>query len=101
MSPLSPVAALLLAVSPAPPLVIGADGVLCDLTRTLAREQARVECLIPAGADPHTLALRPSDRRKLAQAKLVLINGYNLSSIPENHPGPWPGGGRGRAGSSG
>ena len=79
VSPLSPAAALLLAVSPTPPLVIGADGVLCDLTRTLAREQARVECLIPAGADPHTLALRPSDRRKLAQANLVLINGYNLT----------------------
>jgi len=79
VSPLSPVAALLLAASPAPPLVIGADGVLCDLTRTLARDQARVECLIPAGSDPHTLSLRPSDRRNLAQASLVLINGYNLS----------------------
>ena len=79
MSPLFPVAALLLAASPAPPLVIGADGVLCDLTQTLARDQARVECLIPAGADPHSLSLRPSDRRNLALARLVLINGYNLS----------------------
>lgn len=70
---------LLLAASPTPPLVMGADGILCDLTRTLAGGQARVVCLIPSGADPHTFALRPSDRRSLAQARLVFINGYDLS----------------------
>ena len=70
--------ALLLAASP-PPLVVAADGILCDLIRTLAGGQARVVCLIPAGADPHTFSLRPSDRRNLAQARLVFINGYDLS----------------------
>ena len=63
----------------APPLVVAADGVLCDLTRTLAAAQARVVCLVPPGADPHQLALRPSDRQALADARLVLFNGYGLT----------------------
>jgi len=71
------VAAFLLSAATGPPLVVAADGVLCDITRTLIGGSARVECLIPPGSDPHTLALRPSDRRVLSQARVVLINGYN------------------------
>jgi zinc/manganese transport system substrate-binding protein len=41
--------------------------------------QAKVICLIKPGSDPHTLALRPADRRNLAKAQLVLLNGYNLT----------------------
>ncbi|MEB3317076.1 MAG: metal ABC transporter substrate-binding protein [Cyanobacteriota bacterium] len=62
-----------------PPLVVAADGVLCDLTRTLAADQARVTCLIPAGRDPHQAVLRPSDRQAITEASLVLLNGYGLS----------------------
>ena len=62
-----------------PPLVVAADGVLCDLTRTLAADQARVVCLIPAGRDPHQAVLRPSDREAIAEARLVLLNGYGLT----------------------
>ena len=61
------------------PMVVAADGVLCDLTRTLAADQARVVCLIPAGTDPHQAALRPRDRQALAEARLVLFNGYGLT----------------------
>jgi ABC-type Zn uptake system ZnuABC Zn-binding protein ZnuA len=63
--------------------VVAADGVLCDLTRTLAADQARVVCLIPAGTDPHQAALRPRDRQALAEAQLVLINGYGLTPALE------------------
>jgi zinc/manganese transport system substrate-binding protein len=59
--------------------VVAGDGVLCDLTRTLAADQARVLCLIPAGTDPHQAALRPRDRQALAEARLVLTNGYGLT----------------------
>lgn len=61
------------------PTVVAADGVLCDITKTLVADQAKVVCLIPAGADPHTLALRPADRTNLSKANLVLLNGYNLT----------------------
>lgn len=76
-------AASLAQVSPvrasSPPLVVAADGVLCDLTRTLAADQARVTCLIPAGGDPHQAGLRPRDRQAIADASLVLLNGYGLT----------------------
>ena len=62
-----------------PPLVVAADGVLCDLTRTLAADQARVTCLIPAGGDPHQAVLRPRDRQAIADASLVLLNGFGLT----------------------
>lgn len=65
------------------PQVVAADGVLCDLTRTLAANQAQVVCLIPAGTDPHQAALRPRDRQALAEAQLVLINGYGLTPALE------------------
>jgi ABC-type Zn uptake system ZnuABC Zn-binding protein ZnuA len=63
----------------APPLVVAVDGVLCDLSKTLAGPQLRVQCLIPPGADPHQFVLRPSDRQALDAAELVVLNGYGLS----------------------
>jgi zinc/manganese transport system substrate-binding protein len=59
--------------------VVAADGVLCDLSRTLAAELLQVVCLLPVGQDPHQAALRPRDRQLLAEADLVLINGYGLT----------------------
>ena len=38
-----------------------------------------VICLIKPGTDPHSMALRPADRQTLAKAKIVLLNGYNLT----------------------
>lgn len=68
-----------LASAPPQPSVVAVDGVLCDLTRTLVQGAARVTCLVPAGADPHGLALKGSDRQALSSARLVLFNGYNLT----------------------
>jgi zinc/manganese transport system substrate-binding protein len=59
--------------------VVAVDGVLCDITRSLVQNAARVTCLIPPGADPHGIALRGSDRQALSSARLVLMNGYNLT----------------------
>ena len=69
---------LLLAAAP-PPSVVAVDGVLCDITRSLVQGAARVTCLVPPGADPHAVALRGSDRQALSSARLVLVNGYNLT----------------------
>jgi ABC-type Zn uptake system ZnuABC Zn-binding protein ZnuA len=80
-------AGVLAAFSPghaaAKPLVVAADGILCDLTRTLAADQATVACLLPPGADPHQAALKPRDRQALAEARLVLITGYGLTPALE------------------
>jgi zinc/manganese transport system substrate-binding protein len=71
----------------ATPVVVAIDGVLCDLTRTLAGSAADVVCLIPADGDPHDYRLRPSDRKALANAELVLHNGYNLTPAAEKMSG--------------
>ncbi|CAI8232677.1 MAG: Periplasmic zinc-binding protein TroA [Prochlorococcus marinus str. MIT 9313] len=52
---------------------------LCDLTRTLVASDAKVVCLIQPGSDPHNYRLKPSDRKALSSASLVLHNGYDLT----------------------
>lgn len=59
--------------------MVAVDGVLCDITRSLVQGAARVTCLVPPGADPHAVVLRGSDRQALSSARLVLVNGYNLT----------------------
>lgn len=59
--------------------MVAVDGVLCDITRSLVEGAARLTCLVPPGADPHAVALRGSDRQALSSARLVLVNGYNLT----------------------
>ena len=61
------------------PQVVAADGVLCDLTRTLATPSIAVNCILSGGEDPHTFSLSPEQRGRLEQADLVLINGHGLT----------------------
>lgn len=57
------------------PLQLIAAGVLGDL--------AQPQVLIPPGASPHHYALKPSDRRKLAQADLLMWVGPGLELFLE------------------
>jgi len=68
------------------PSVVAVDGVLCDLTKTLAGPQLRVQCIWAAGVDPHRAVLKPSDRQALSTAQLVLLNGYGLSPAMKQLP---------------
>ncbi len=61
--------------------VLAADGVLCDLTRTLATSSFTVHCLLSGEEDPHTFSLSPEQRGLLEQSDLVLINGHGLTSV--------------------
>ena len=63
------------------PQVVAADGVLCDLTRTLATPSITVDCLLSGDDDPHTFSVSPEQRSRLEQADLVLINGLNLTPV--------------------
>jgi ABC-type Zn uptake system ZnuABC Zn-binding protein ZnuA len=66
--------------------VIAADGALCDITRRLAADDLRVSCLLGPGDDPHQLQLTPQQTRQLRQARLVLINGYELTPALQDLP---------------
>ena len=71
----------------APPMVIAADGVLCDLGQRLAGPELRLRCLLEPGQDPHSLRLTPQQSQELREARLVLVNGYGLSPGLERSPG--------------
>jgi len=70
-----------------PPLVIAADGVLCDLGQRLAGPELRLRCLLEPGQDPHDLRLTPQQSQELRGARRVLVNGYGLSPALERSPG--------------
>ncbi len=69
------------------PVVVAADGVLCDLAERLAAGDLKVECLLRAGDDPHSFRLQPSQKALLSSAPLVLISGYGLTPALADLPG--------------
>jgi len=58
--------------------VVATTTVLGDLVRGAGGDRVVVESLVPAGAEPHTFAPRPSDLRKIADADLIVMNGLGL-----------------------
>ena len=60
------------------PKVVATSSVLCDLTQEIAQDTIELTCLIPAGTDPHVYEPKPSDRKAIEQAQLILYNGYGF-----------------------
>ncbi len=58
--------------------VVATTTVLADLVRNTGGDRVVVESLVPAGAEPHTFAPRPSDLRKIADADVIVMNGLGL-----------------------
>jgi ABC-type Zn uptake system ZnuABC Zn-binding protein ZnuA len=65
--------------SPRPRLrAVATYSVIYDIARQVAGDRAEVVSLVPLGVDPHTFEPKPGDIRRIAQADLVLYNGFNL-----------------------
>ncbi len=62
------------------PSVVATYSVLCDLTEKIAQNTVKVNCLIPAGGDPHVYQPKPEDKRTIENANLVLYGGYNFET---------------------
>ena len=60
------------------PKVVASHSVLCDLTRQVAGDSVDMTCLIEAGEDPHVYNPKPSDRRAIEDADVVLYGGYGF-----------------------
>ncbi|MDQ3871529.1 MAG: zinc ABC transporter substrate-binding protein [Chloroflexota bacterium] len=52
--------------------------VFADLVRNVGGDRVTVDALVPAGRDVHTFDPSPSDARKIADAKLLVLNGLGL-----------------------
>ena len=70
------------------PKVVATSSVLCDITEKIAQATVDLTCLMPAGTDPHVYKPKPSDRKAIEQANLILYNGYgfeaNLTKLIES-----------------
>jgi manganese/iron transport system substrate-binding protein len=60
------------------PRVVATTSVLCDLTKQIARETVNLTCLIPPNSNPLVYEPKPEDSDAIAQAQLILYNGYDL-----------------------
>ncbi|WP_254015332.1 metal ABC transporter solute-binding protein, Zn/Mn family [Limnofasciculus baicalensis] len=60
------------------PKIVATTSVICDITQEIAQNTIDLTCLIPAGTDPHVYQPKPSDRKAIEQAKLILYSGYGF-----------------------
>lgn len=72
--------------------VVATTGILAEFAERVVGPDVVVETLIPAGVDVHGFSPPPSVARALANADVLIVNGYNLeerllSVIDENRSG--------------
>ncbi|HDH05531.1 MAG TPA: zinc ABC transporter substrate-binding protein [Nitrospirae bacterium] len=53
---------------------------LYSFTKNITGDLANVENLLPSGAGPHERSLSPEDVKKVAEARILIINGVNLEA---------------------
>jgi zinc/manganese transport system substrate-binding protein len=58
--------------------VIASFSILGDMVEQIAGDRAEVAVLVGPNGDAHTFEPLPSDAKKLANAKFVLVNGLGL-----------------------
>lgn len=69
------------------PLVVASIPPLGDLVRAIGGERTRVRVLLPPGASPHLVGLRPSQARWAAEARLLVVNGGGVDPWAERLAG--------------
>lgn len=60
--------------------VVASIGIIADLARNVAGPDADVFTIVPAGADVHSYSATTADARRIANANLLLVNGYALEA---------------------
>ena len=58
--------------------VVASTGILAHFTEQITGDDADVVAVIPAGADTHTFSASTRDIRNIADADIVIVNGFNL-----------------------
>jgi ABC-type Zn uptake system ZnuABC Zn-binding protein ZnuA len=65
------------------PALLTSTTFLADITRNVAGDRLAVESLLPIGADPHSYQPTPQDMAKIADSKLLIINGAEYEHFLE------------------
>ncbi|HKY56301.1 MAG TPA: metal ABC transporter substrate-binding protein [Anaerolineales bacterium] len=75
----------------AAPGILTSTTFLADITQNIAGDRVKVESLLPVGSDPHSYQPTPQDVTKIAQSKVLIINGaeyeHFLEGLLENAGG--------------
>ncbi len=64
--------------SPGPLRVVTTTALLGEFAREVAGADVEVETLIPPGADPHSFEAPTQSARAVAEADVIVVNGYHL-----------------------
>ena len=76
------IALLLIAAAPArgaePLKVVASFSILGDLVRNVGGTSVNVTTLVGPDSDPHVYEPTPSDAKRIADARLVFVNGFGL-----------------------
>jgi len=62
------------------PTVLAVESFLAEMAQNVAGDRLKVESLIPLGMDPHTYEPTPQDVVRIAQARLLLVNGAGFEA---------------------
>lgn len=63
--------------------VVASTTIVGDVVRAIAGDTVDLTVLLPPGADPHTYEPTPQDMTRLADAKLIFLNGGGLEELME------------------
>lgn len=75
-----------------PPLrVVATTTILADVVRRVGEPWAQVTALLPVGTDVHAFQPTPADLARLADADLLVINGFDLEAGLQNLLTAFPG----------
>jgi ABC-type Zn uptake system ZnuABC Zn-binding protein ZnuA len=77
----------------ADPAVLTSTTFLADIARNVAGDRVEVVSLLPVGADPHSYQPTPQDAAKIANSKLIIVNGAEYEHFLESLLGAEPAGG--------
>ncbi len=61
--------------------VVATTTLVGDVAAQVGGDWAQVDVLLPPGADPHAFEPRPQDVARVAEADLVLVNGFGLEAF--------------------
>jgi ABC-type Zn uptake system ZnuABC Zn-binding protein ZnuA len=61
--------------------VLASTTFLADITQNVAGDRAKVDSLLPFGADPHSYQAAPVDVAKISESNLLILNGLDYETF--------------------
>jgi ABC-type Zn uptake system ZnuABC Zn-binding protein ZnuA len=65
------------------PVVLASTTFLADIAQNIAGDRVEVVSLLPVGADPHSYQATPADVARIAESKLLILNGVEYEHFIE------------------